>query len=200
MQNGAYFPENEEGGSGMRFDNEKLFVSLVTKHGMNLYLGAGFSVYAYNDDDEPLPLGNEINRRLIDLFQLKKSRTYTLSKSCQKIKKDNKDALERVLKETYKVKSFDKTYLKLNRLPIKNIITLNIDNLIERIYEDENSTKSIADNNIIGNLEKNNVVNLYKLHGSVTYPMGSDMSFTDKELTDLFVRDTGLFNTVCVKL
>lgn len=200
MQNGAYFPENEEGGSGMRFDNEKLFVSLVTKHGMNLYLGAGFSVYAYNDDDEPLPLGNEINRRLIDLFQLKKSRTYTLSKSCQKIKKDNKDALERVLKETYKVKSFDKTYLKLNRLPIKNIITLNIDNLIERIYEDENSTKSIADNNIIGNLEKNNVVNLYKLHGSVTYPMGSDMSFTDKELTDLFVRDTGLFNTVSVKL
>ena len=77
MQNGAYFPENEEGGSGMRFDNEKLFVSLVTKHGMNLYLGAGFSVYAYNDDDEPLPLGNEINRRLIDLFQLKKGKTVT---------------------------------------------------------------------------------------------------------------------------
>lgn len=117
-----------------------------------------------------------------------------------KDKKDNKDALERLLKETYRVKSFDKMYTGLCRLPIKNIITLNIDNLVERIYEDESSTKIIADNNITGPLEKNNVVNLYKLHGSVTYPMGSDMSFTDKELTDLFVREPGLFNTVSLKL
>lgn len=147
-----------------------------------------------------MPLGNEINKHLIDVFGLKTNREYTLSKSCQKIKKDNKDALERLLKETYRVKSFDKMYTGLCRLPIKNIITLNIDNLVERIYEDESSTKIIADNNITGPLEKNNVVNLYKLHGSVTYPMGSDMSFTDKELTDLFVREPGLFNTVSLKL
>ena len=184
----------------MRFDNEALFVSLVSNYGMNLYLGAGFSVYADNEAGEKLPLGNEINKHLIDVFGLKTNREYTLSKSCQKIKKDNKDALERLLKETYRVKSFDKMYTGLCRLPIKNIITLNIDNLVERIYEDESSTKTIADNNITGPLEKNNVVNLYKLHGSVTYPMGSDMSFTDKELTDLFVREPGLFNTVSLKL
>ena len=184
----------------MRFDNEALFVSLVSNYGMNLYLGAGFSVYADNEAGEKLPLGNEINKHLIDVFGLKTNREYTLSKSCQKIKKDNKDARERLLKETYRVKSFDKMYTGLCRLPIKNIITLNIDNLVERIYEDESSTKIIADNNITGPLEKNNVVNLYKLHGSVTYPMGSDMSFTDKELTDLFVREPGLFNTVSLKL
>lgn len=187
-------------GRKMRFDNEALFVSLVSNYGMNLYLGAGFSVYADNEAGEKLPLGNEINKHLIDVFGLKTNREYTLSKSCQKIKKDNKDALERLLKETYRVKSFDKMYTGLCRLPIKNIITLNIDNLVERIYEDESSTKIIADNNITGPLEKNNVVNLYKLHGSVTYPMGSDMSFTDKELTDLFVREPGLFNTVSLKL
>lgn len=188
------------GGRKMRFDNEALFVSLVSNYGMNLYLGAGFSVYADNEAGEKLPLGNEINKHLIDVFGLKTNREYTLSKSCQKIKKDNKDALERLLKETYRVKSFDKMYTGLCRLPIKNIITLNIDNLVERIYEDESSTRIIADNNITGPLEKNNVVNLYKLHGSVTYPMGSDMSFTDKELTDLFVREPGLFNTVSLKL
>lgn len=188
------------GGRKMRFDNEALFVSLVSNYGMNLYLGAGFSVYADNEAGEKLPLGNEINKHLIDVFGLKTNREYTLSKSCQKIKKDNKDALERLLKETYRVKSFDKMYTGLCRLPIKNIITLNIDNLVERIYEEESSTKIIADNNITGPLEKNNVVNLYKLHGSVTYPMGSDMSFTDKELTDLFVREPGLFNTVSLKL
>ena len=188
------------GGRKMRFDNEALFVSLVSNYGMNLYLGAGFSVYADNEAGEKLPLGNEINKHLIDVFGLKTNREYTLSKSCQKIKKDNKDALERLLKETYRVKSFDKMYTGLCRLPIKNIITLNIYNFVERIYEDESSTKIIADNNITGPLEKNNVVNLYKLHGSVTYPMGSDMSFTDKELTDLFVREPGLFNTVSLKL
>lgn len=184
----------------MRFDNEKLFISLVKKSGLNLYLGAGFSVYAYNENDEPLPLGNKINERLIEQFELKTSRKYTLSQTCQKIKKNNKDALERVLKDTYRVKSFENVYLNLNRLPIKNIITLNIDNLIEKIYEDKSSEKTVADSNITGSLEKNNVINLYKLHGSVTYPIGSDMSFTDKELTDLFVRKPGLFQTVSVKL
>lgn len=117
-----------------------------------------------------------------------------------KDKKGQQRCTGEIVKETYRVKSFDKMYTGLCRLPIKNIITLNIDNLVERIYEDESSTKIIADNNITGPLEKNNVVNLYKLHGSVTYPMGSDMSFTDKELTDLFVREPGLFNTVSLKL
>lgn len=184
----------------MRFDNEKLFITFVKKYGLNLYLGAGFSVYAYNEDEEILPLGNEINDRIIEMFDLKKERTYTLSKSCQKVKKTNKDALEKFLKETYSVKNFDEMYLKLNKLPIKNIFTLNIDDLVEKIYADENSEINIADINITGPLEKSNVVNMYKLHGSVTYPMGYEMSFTDKELTDLFIRDPGLFNTVSMKL
>lgn len=184
----------------MRFDNEALFVSLVSNFGLNLYLGAGFSVYAQNYEDESLPLGNEINKRLIERFELNRNRDYTLSKTCQKIKKNYKDVLDLLLKETYRVKCFDRMYTGLFRLPIKNIITLNIDNLIEKIYEDEESPKIVADNNITGPLEKNNVVNLYKLHGSVTYPIGNDMSFTDEELTNLFVREPGLFNTVSHKL
>ncbi len=39
----------------MRFDKEGLFRELVKKYGMNLYLGAGFSVYAYNEEGENLP-------------------------------------------------------------------------------------------------------------------------------------------------
>ena len=54
----------------MRFDNEELFKELVKSYGINLYLGAGFSVYAYNDNDEKLPLGDEINKRLIKMFSL----------------------------------------------------------------------------------------------------------------------------------
>ena len=85
----------------MEFEKEALFKQLVSNSGMNLYLGAGFSAYAYNSDKESLPLGNIINERLIEMFSLDKSRNFNLSKSCQKIKKDNKDALNRVLKEIY---------------------------------------------------------------------------------------------------
>lgn len=184
----------------MKFEKEALFKELVKKHGMNLYLGAGFSVYAYNNDNVSLPLGNDINKKLIELFGLDKERKLSLGKTCQKVKKDNADMLEKVLKETYTVKNFDIEYVALTRLPIKSIVTINIDDLVEKIFNNNESTKNISDTKIYGSLERDNVVNLYKLHGSVTYPFGSDMSFTEKELMDLFVRDGGLFNTVTYKL
>lgn len=184
----------------MRFDKEALFIEDVKKYGLNLFLGAGFSVYAYNEEDEKLPLGKEINTRLIEKFSLSKKRELTLSKTCQKIKKENSDLLERVLKETYSVKSFDTEYISLTRLPIKNVITTNIDNLLEKIYDDKDSEANISDTAIYGTLEREKVVNLYKLHGSVTYPLGSNMSFTEKELTDLFIRNKELFNAVSYKL
>ena len=64
----------------MRFDKETLFKELVTKYGLNLYLGAGFSTYAYNADGESLPLGNAINERLIKLFSLDESRNFNLTR------------------------------------------------------------------------------------------------------------------------
>lgn len=184
----------------MIFQKEALFKQLVTNSGMNLYLGAGFSVYAYNSEEKSLPLGKTINEELIQLFSLDKSRDFSLSKTCQKIKKDNEDALNRLLKEKYTVKSYDPRYVYITDMPINNIITLNIDNLIERIY-DENSKKiSLIDSKIYGSLEQKNTVNLYKIHGSVTYPMEEKMSFTEKELTDLFLREKKLYETVSFKL
>lgn len=79
----------------MRFDNEELFKELARSYGINLYLGAGFSVYAYNDNDEKLPLGDEINKRLIKMFSLDSSRNLNLSRTCQKIKINNSDILEK---------------------------------------------------------------------------------------------------------
>lgn len=184
----------------MRFDKEPLFKELVRKHGFNVYLGAGFSVYAKNDDGESLPLGNRINDKLIKLFQLDKNRGFNLSKTCQKIKKDSEGLLEKILKDTYRVCDFDNIYLELTKMPIKNIVTTNIDDLVERIYGSRESKIRISDSKIYGTLEKENMVNLFKLHGSVTYPLGEKMSFTEKELTDLFIRDKGLFESVTYKL
>lgn len=184
----------------MRFDKESLFRELVSRYGMNLYVGAGFSVYAYNQEGQSLPLGDEINRYLIDIFDLDKSRNLNLSKTCQKIKKEDESILERELKEKYSVQTFDREYLIMTRLPLKNIVTINIDNLLEKVYDDQESSVNISDTQVYGTLEKEGVVNLYKLHGSVTYPVGSRLSFTEKELTDLFIRDRNLFDVVSHKL
>ncbi|MGN1167801.1 MAG: SIR2 family protein [Lachnospiraceae bacterium] len=184
----------------MRFDNEELFKELAKTYGINLFLGAGFSVYAYNNYDEKLPLGDDINKRLIKLFSLDNSRNFNLSKTCQKIKINNSDMLEKELKEIYTVKNFDEEYLTITKLPIKNIITINIDNLLEKIYDSPKSSMNLSDTAIYGSLEKEKVVSLYKLHGSVTYPVGSRMSFTETELTDLFIKDSKLFETVSFKL
>ena len=71
---------------------------------------------------------------------------------------------------------------------------------MEKIYDSQESSVNISDTAIYGSLEKEKVVSLYKLHGSVTYPVGSRMSFTETELTDLFIRDNKLFETVSFKL
>ena len=50
---------------------------------------------------------------------------------------------------------------------------------MEKIYDSQESSVNISDTAIYGSLEKEKVVSLYKLHGSVTYPVGSRMSFTE---------------------
>lgn len=184
----------------VKFDKEALFIDLVSKSGLNLFLGAGFSVYAYNSDGQSLPLGEGINEMLINLFSLDKKRKYSLNKTCQKIKKDNEDALTRILKEKYTVRQYNSKYGTIPELPIKNIVTINIDNLVERIYDENSGGIYLSDSKLYGSLEDKNSVNYYKIHGSVTYPITDSLLFTEKETTDLFLRDKNLFNTISYKL
>lgn len=184
----------------VRFDNEPLFREFVSKYGMNLFLGAGFSTYAYNDQPEALPLGDAIAVRLCNVFGLDKSRYDTLGKVCRKIKKEQEDALSSCLRDTYKVKRYDDAYSCLYKLPIRSIITINIDNLVEKVFEEQDSPKDLSDVRINGDLAKDNVVPLYKLHGSVTYPFDIPLSFTEEELHSLFVTDNRLFQTVSYKI
>lgn len=187
--------------SKVEFENLDLFIEFVSRSGFNLFLGAGFSVYAKNDNDENLPLGNSIGKTIAKLFDLNYEKYQkSLGNLCRKIKLSKKDTLNTFLRNTYKVKEYDTCYDILPSLPIKNIITLNIDDLIEKIYSNPNSIKDISDNKIWGNVEKENTVPLFKLHGSVTYPIEQELSFTTEEIQNLFATDNALFNTVTYKL
>lgn len=183
------------------FEKLELFKENVARSGFNLFLGAGFSIYAKNGDDEYLPLGNEIGEHIANLFELDYGKyRNSLGNICRKVKSTKKESLNNYLRNTYEVKTYDICYDILPSLPIKNIISLNIDNLIEKVYSSQSSIKDISDNKIWGNVEKKNTVPLYKLHGSVTYPIDMDMSFTSEEIQTLFTTDNTLFNTIAYKL
>ena len=183
-----------------RFDKVELFKKFVSEYGLNLFLGAGFSIYAYNNDDEPLPLGNQICERLCKTFEVDINKFKTLGKVCRKIKLSQEDEMKVYLRNTYKVKEFDPAYNCLPTLPIKNIFSINIDDLIEKIYSNPNSIKDISDVLINGNSCKENIVPLFKLHGSVTYSITERISFTEEELRSLFLENYTLFQAVSYNL
>lgn len=106
-------------GKIVRFDNEPLFREFVSKYGMNLFVGAGFSTYAYNEQRETLPLGIAISDRLCEKFSIDKTKYETLGKVCQKIKREQEDAFTLMLRDTYKVKRYDPAYSCLYRLPMR---------------------------------------------------------------------------------
>lgn len=184
----------------VRFDNLELFKTLVAKSGLNLFLGAGFSTYARNKDGETLPLGDAIKDYLIEKFDLNKSRNYSLDRVCQIIKQNQNDSLKVLLKEKYVVDDFDKEYYYLDNLPIKNIVTTNIDNLIESIFHGKDTSSKLSDICIYGPLEQDDVINFYKLHGSVTYPFDKELTFSLSELRIAFLRNRHLYDTVASKL
>lgn len=136
------------------FENEALFKTFVEKHGLNLFTGAGFSTYAYNEDGDLLPLGDAIRQKLCETFSINQTVYPTLGKVCQKIKRTQADAMNILLRDTYKVKRYDDIYNILPKLPIQNIITTNIDDLVERIYSDASSPKDISDTRIYGEVQK----------------------------------------------
>ncbi len=117
----------------MRFENQKAFEKLITNNGMNLFLGAGFSVLSYDKEDTKLMLGFELKEYLIKHFELEKYKSYSLPKIASHLKRTRKSDLYYILKDKYFVDSFSHKYNCITKLPINNIFTTNIDNLCESV-------------------------------------------------------------------
>lgn len=64
----------------------------------------------------------------------------------------------------------------------------------------DRTNNNISDIAINGPLEKDNIINLLKLHGSVSYPLDHDMTFTVQELNRVFFKNQYLYNNVVQKL
>lgn len=176
--------------------NEELFKQSLSK-GINLLTGAGFSVLAKNRYDEFLPLVPRLVELIVNEYDLKKYSARGLSWLSKQIKRNKEKEYNLYLKNIYSVQTFDNIYECLSKIEIKNILTTNIDNLTEKIF-DKIEGKFLNDAKLHGVLDSCEV-NLYKLHGSVTYSYNEEMLFSTEALSGAFVRDNSFWSAAQIK-
>ena len=114
----------------------KLSLEKKLKDGINLFLGAGFSLYAKNHDGLNLPLSSELTKELIEKFNCPS--LHDLSRVCTIIDSTDSEALKEYLVKRFKVNEFEDFYKNLIQINSPRIFTTNIDNLAYRIFETTN--------------------------------------------------------------
>ena len=134
--------------------------------GINLFVGAGFSVYAKDKTGKNLPIGSQlINELHTNVGPGQKD----LSKYCSVMERKNKTLLTNYLTERFKVLSYDPCYLNLNLINLKGVYTTNIDNLIPQIIE-KSEFRYVNYQHINGDCIDERGVNYLPLHGYVENP------------------------------
>ncbi|MFZ3088587.1 MAG: SIR2 family protein [Methylotenera sp.] len=170
----------------MKIQNEALFKhSLLT--GINLFLGAGFSLEA-SSMGKPLPVGDNLKLELLTHFNRDKSSQLNLAQLCQIISSTQKDELIKYFNDRFRISDFNSTYLNLDRVNIKSIFTTNIDDLIFHIFEDS-SKYYINDIMLRGPaIAGSNAIDYIALHGSITHG-DNKFDFSPVEISSSFERD-----------
>lgn len=150
----------------IRFDNKNLFETEIKK-GINLFIGAGFSINSFNKSNKKLPVGNELANELKDKFNLQLD--LPLAQIATILEKTKREEFYTFLKERFSVEYFDDKYPNIDKLNPKSIYTTNIDDLVHKIY-DKIDGKYI--NDVTYNGESFNdklAVDFSALHGNVRY-------------------------------
>lgn len=115
-----------------RFDNKATFENAIN-NGINLFLGAGFSVLAKNTKNEDLLIGNQLAEDLRSVFKVEGD--FTLPQVATILENSRRQEFYEYLINKYQVGGFDDRYYCLQKLNIKSIYTTNIDDLVFKIYE-----------------------------------------------------------------
>ena len=178
-----------------RFDNQHLFENEIKK-GINLFLGAGFSVLAKNKNGSNLPLGNTLNDLIKEKFNMGKS-SLNLSPVSTILGNSRKQDFYSFLREMFTVKDFDKDYFNIDKLNPINIYTTNIDDLIYKIYE-ENEEKYINDVTYQGEVSENMAINFSALHGNIRYPNDREMIFDVSSISNAYSSNPRIWNQLAL--
>ena len=114
----------------MNIQNESLFRHSLA-NGINLFLGAGFSVAA-SSKDKLLPVGEGLKTELIDHFKRPKPSTLSLPQLCQIIASTQRDALVEFFRSRFHVDTFAPEYKNLERASVKDVLN----NSVSRVLRD----------------------------------------------------------------
>lgn len=162
------------------------------QEGINLFLGAGFSLGANDSSENPLPLGEELAVELNKEFNT--SIDLPLARLCTILKTKSSKKLNDYLTSRLKVFSISPEYRyeSLCKINIKNIFTVNVDDLIMYLFSGD---KNKYINNVVAgsgiSTDRNNSINYIALHGCVATKQ--QYTFTSFDLNSSF-RDKGLWH------
>ena len=145
--------------------------------GINLFLGAGFSVLSKDTEARPLPAGDTLGKELVGLFDLPGMESLPLPQLCTIIESTDKQRLHDYLRVRFSVGTYDKLYAHLHKLNVDTIFTTNIDNLIYKLYS--SSTTHYLNDALLNGVtyRDRTAIEYVPLHGSVNYPT-SQMAFS----------------------
>lgn len=148
-----------------RFDHRESLIQAM-KNGLNLFVGAGFSLGAKDADGNRLPKGSELVK---ELHQNVGPGLGDLPKYCSVMERKKRTELYSYLTHRFIVAEYEDYYLNLNYLNLKGVYTTNIDDLIPQIVS-HNKLRYINEQSINGDCTNEKGINYLPLHGYVKYP------------------------------
>lgn len=156
--------------------------------GINLFLGAGFSVLAADRDGASLPVGNQLSAELGSRFGVDGADSLTLAQLYTVIARSKRDQLEAYVRRRFTVGTLDHRYAAVRRADIATIFTTNVDNLVEQIYADDDRAY-INDLNTSGpTYADRRGIDFIHLHGSIT-DRNRPMRFGTLDVASAFSED-----------
>ena len=132
--------------------------------GINLFVGAGFSILAKDKTGKALPLGGELADELAEHFG--KPKLFQLPQLCSILTNTVEESFYEYLTNRFTVDYVDPLYYNLQNINVKSIYTTNIDNLIFEIYK---NVPGVFINNLgtDGKTTDKNNIDYLGLHGSI---------------------------------
>jgi hypothetical protein len=150
----------------MDIENRSTFENAL-KSNINLFLGAGFSLFSSDQNNKPLPTAVDLTRELCEVFHKPYTAKTDLARLYIVINSTDSDKLRKYLKERFTISKFDERYLSLDKIATDTIFTTNIDNLLQKVFG-RSTRKYLNDLDFHGPVYNDkSAIDLVMLHGSV---------------------------------
>lgn len=175
---------------------EKNTFDQALKTGISMFLGSGFSVLSKDKQGDKLPCGEGLLEEIKEIFP-RVAAFNDLSKVSTVLEKSmEKDKFKEYLTNRFIVNEYSELYNNLVNVNLKNIFSTNIDDLIFRIWENDDKSKRYI-NNTLGLGESNDdlAINYFPVHGCVLN-QDKEYIFSNIKIASAYVSQDGSWESL----